>query len=294
MSQALILQLAQELIDDIIDYVFTLGGGHRSMKACALTCKAFHPRSQMHIFSTIKFSSDIGSQGHRNKRIKEFLDILHCSVDIVSYVRAVHLGIWSHDSDWIAEDPLFRKVMALLHESGCRPGELSIEGLDPFIPQAFPNTPHHPTSFNDNIFYPFLAPFITSLRLSTVNNVPPTVIVSCINLTRLKLICTDLNTIDGPTLEKHPIPPYPRIETLEFDRPTGTVKIILDTFADTTALVDLSHLRVLYSTINLQNAAYITKIIKASADYLEEVRLCCSSEYGTCKPWLFFLKRLKV
>ncbi|KAF8885671.1 hypothetical protein CPB84DRAFT_1788112 [Gymnopilus junonius] len=278
MPQAPIHQLAPELTDDIIDVVSALDCRNRCLKACALTCRAFRPRSQMHIFSRINFSSDIGKQGYRDQRIKKLLDILRCSTNIVNYVGAIHLSISSYDSGWIAEDPLFLTLMTRLNELGCRPEEFSTEGLDPFIPQAFPDTPHRPMCFYENVFRPFFAPYITSLRLSTVNNVPPIVISSCINLARLRLICTDLNTTDGQLMLEDS---YPMIETLEFDRPIGAMKTILDDFEDRIALVDLSRLRVLRSTINSQNAPYVRKIIRESADYLEEARFCCSSKYGS-------------
>ncbi|PPQ95275.1 hypothetical protein CVT26_014849 [Gymnopilus dilepis] len=290
MVQAYILQLAQELIDDILDHVFA-NEGLRRMKACALTCKAFRLRSQMHIFSTIKLRSDICKEGQRGERIKGLLNILHSSPDLAKHIYAIHLGIWSFDSAWIAECPPFRELMALLNKFGCRPKELEVEGLDPFVSQSFPDTPHHPTSFEDNIFLPFLAPSIVCLRLFMVNNIPPTVISSCVNLKRLRLVCTELKTRDNTcTLEPYTMTPYPKIDTLEFDRPTGTMMTILDTFEDRSVLVNLTELRVLHSTINVKNAPYVTKIIKASANYLEEVQFCCSSEYGS----LYYLEEDEV
>ena len=46
------LQYQREIVDGIIDYVRGASGGHFStpIKSCALVSKAWHPRSQFHLF----------------------------------------------------------------------------------------------------------------------------------------------------------------------------------------------------------------------------------------------------
>ncbi|PPQ96804.1 hypothetical protein CVT26_006229 [Gymnopilus dilepis] len=270
--------LPQEIIDLILDYVFVLGHDSTTdISTCALICRAFRPRCQMHLFRKVELTSS--ETRNRVERINDFQTILHCSNNIALYVQAIRLTIWSHDSAWLACYSALAALLSQIIELGGCPQELEIEGSDPFIPQAFPER----AALNESASYPFqlITPSITSIRLSAVSNVPPALLSGCPNLTRLRLVCTDVNTLDDHSvLEVDPARSKPQIESLEFDRPTGTMRVVLDTFEKTTAIVDLSRLKVLRSTINRQNIRYIEKIVNASANHLEEIHLRSSSMYG--------------
>ncbi|KAF8907701.1 hypothetical protein CPB84DRAFT_272661 [Gymnopilus junonius] len=118
--------LPQELIDDIIDNVANTTmkfGPQNSLSSCALVCKCFLPRSQMHLFSKIKICATSRTFGNhhkteRSKRTKEFLDILKHRPLITDYIRELHLVVSELDKGYLLDDPNLHSIMEKKQKSG--------------------------------------------------------------------------------------------------------------------------------------------------------------------------------
>ncbi|KDR74633.1 hypothetical protein GALMADRAFT_558969 [Galerina marginata CBS 339.88] len=194
-SFAPFLHLSQEVVDQIIDSLLDTSEpelGRSNFPACALVCRSFRHRSQKHIFHSTTILS-IYSKASCEDRVDSFHGVLQANPRIASYVRRLHLDIDSA-SEWAVDDPVFLQIMKLVTRSwavGMRL-ELSVTGgWDNF--QFTCNR-----TFETRFVKPFVTPFITSLHLEDVFNVPISLIAHCPHLVELKLINVTVEAVRPP------------------------------------------------------------------------------------------------
>ncbi|KAJ7270493.1 hypothetical protein C8J57DRAFT_1716544 [Mycena rebaudengoi] len=114
------MRVPQEIVDEIIDHcamseeerttsVHWHLPGVASLKACALTCRSFLPRSQMHLFATITCDTDTPALFH-------FYRLLSGSPHIGPlYVRSfILVGVNEQSHDILADSILVSRILALL------------------------------------------------------------------------------------------------------------------------------------------------------------------------------------
>jgi hypothetical protein len=230
--------LAQEIIDNIIDWC-SFPRDLKVLKNCALVCRAFLPRSQRHIFVGIRIACEIhqGEIRTGGRRLDELYDILQHSPHIAGYVREIRLVVKDNGS-WVAGNPKFEWIMDHLtrnrvfnrfHIDGHLSGDKIMIG------------PGHLQSFEQCFSQRYIVPFITSLKLYRVKNVPISLLASSSRLKKLSLIRTTLSDI-----ETRPNPNFttlPKLQELFFYRCSDTVSTLLGNPLDgSPPLLDLSQL----------------------------------------------------
>ncbi|KDR83031.1 hypothetical protein GALMADRAFT_206722 [Galerina marginata CBS 339.88] len=270
MPQSHILRLSQEIVDEIVDYFYP-EEDLWTLIALTLTCRAFVSRSQMQIFTTIKFSSDTwrpGHQGARSKRIQRFLDILYAAPYIARYVRGLILTISSFDNDWVAEDAQFIRIMEVIRQSGSCIRNLTIYGW------SFPEKFSDARSLEHNFLQPFIYPFITSLKISRMMSIPRALLASSTNLRDLNISFSDLEPF-GDDLDTYPLHFPPQLQNLEYDPPTGVIEAVINAHCDSDVplIADLSCLRTLRTLTKRENVESLQKIVQIAKTSLEELYL---------------------
>ena len=121
------LQLPQEVVDDIVDYLHQTEG-RQEMRVCSLIHDSFTYRAQYHLFSSIQFSSDSSpGRGRRSQRICLLNEILHRKPYIAEFVRDIHICLSPFDAEWITEDSDILDTLRLLVGLGCTPRKCVVE-----------------------------------------------------------------------------------------------------------------------------------------------------------------------
>ncbi|KAJ7743689.1 hypothetical protein DFH07DRAFT_749811 [Mycena maculata] len=131
--------LPGELVDSIIDLAYA--SSPSSMKACALVCRQWVPRSRHNYFSTISLI-----RNHSTDNVKTFLRLVASPLaTFISSVREVHL---SHRSSYGAPVLSVGDIVALLSRYGvnptsfhlyCQSNRLSVDGAQG---ELFPSLTH--------------------------------------------------------------------------------------------------------------------------------------------------------
>ena len=205
MHPSLVDVLSQDLIDRLIDTVVELVDGDWDQQCClsicASVCQAFLPRSQYHLFSSIKLNEG---------RVQEFYEIIKSKPLIAKRVRALHLVFYDgkYDLDWMINDHKFRYIMTSITHPTTPLYKLKLEG------QRSSGSMVNPQVFLDRVFKPFLARFISSLHIEALARVPIALIDSCVQLTELTLLSTSFK------YGKHRTdPPQHKLRRLEYNNP---------------------------------------------------------------------------
>ncbi|KDR76652.1 hypothetical protein GALMADRAFT_1328522 [Galerina marginata CBS 339.88] len=170
-------QLAQETLDEIVDYVHTFG--FHELATCALIHPSFVPRSQLHLFSTIHIGGVRATK--RRERIKEFRRILKRKPYLVQFVKELRLSVAGTSTVWLTYDKDFIPLLNLLLDLGCAPRKLVIVKA---------NTKWAPGIYDPNVFAKQMArltPSVQSLELGEIEGIPTSFIASCVNLDILVL-----------------------------------------------------------------------------------------------------------
>ncbi|KDR79139.1 hypothetical protein GALMADRAFT_137031 [Galerina marginata CBS 339.88] len=178
--------LYQELIHKTIDQVAAdskdwLG---ENLLQCALVSRAFRPRSQLYMFSSIGIR---GNSTSRQQRIQKLFEIIKQNPNVAHYIEELSLECTGDEYSWITEDATFTAVMAKI-SSARQLRKLTI-GADPHMGDGYDTLRlEHPQPLVDHFFLPFIAPFITSLSFHGLLNLPIDIVASCVNLTDLELL----------------------------------------------------------------------------------------------------------
>ncbi|PPQ95298.1 hypothetical protein CVT26_014872 [Gymnopilus dilepis] len=282
MTQSPILRLFPELIDRIVDHIADFINSEQSLTACALVCRAFHPRSQARLFSSIAFWSDCNPR-YRNRRIKrleDFLSILDSAPHIPLFVHSISLQVYVGHQYSTAENLLFSQLASRLKELGCRPRELRLGS-----PLGSYAIAHQLPNFYINLIQTLIIPSVTSLNIAHAS-IPVTIISSCSHLRSLTVVDRGITTTKNSRVEStdpditHS--PGPKIESLEYYQPEwSSTNRVLSAVVGNPAILNLSHLRTLRTSVASRNAALLMKIIGLCANHLEEVHLVPSSRYSS-------------
>ncbi|KAF8908654.1 hypothetical protein CPB84DRAFT_1843538 [Gymnopilus junonius] len=262
-------ELPQELIDRIIDHVaaeFEDWPGE-NLSQCALVSRSFRLRSQMYIFLSMVIRG--GSQ-RRKEMIKDFLDIIQCNHNIAHYVEELRIDYTAHDHSWIAQDADFVAVMEKISE---RPLRKLIFAADLKTNDTCETLPFEPPKpLLDHFFLPFITPFITSLSLRQLLDVPIDALTTCVNLTDLELLHVELKLPEeGEISRSRPL----KLQRLVHRLAQGALHALLELTSDgSSAALDVSQLRsfTVY-TDELGGLQFEQEIIDISCGTLEELYL---------------------
>ncbi|KAF8972014.1 hypothetical protein BDZ97DRAFT_2070656 [Flammula alnicola] len=229
------------------------------LQTCALLCRAFLPRSQHHLFSSIKLTAG---------RVHEFYEILQRTPSIAGAVRTLHLVFYDGRCDWMVDGGgaefvyILTSITQPTTSTSTLLCKLKLEGQRPSGSSI-----KSPQLFLERVFKPFLARFITSLHIETLANVPIDVIDSCVRLTELALVCASLKYGHTHT-HTQSSPPRHKLRRLEYTD-SGPVKQLT---TQTRSRLDLSELRSLYVHMDsLSEATFEQWVIDESAGALEEL-----------------------
>lgn len=298
-------RLAQEIIDNIIDFCST-PKDLKILKVLSLVCRAFLPRSQRHIFVGIRIACAIhqGEIKTGGKRLDELYDILQHSPHIAGYVREIRLVVKDNDS-WAAGNPKFEWIMDHLTRNRVFNRfhiDCHLSGDKVMI------APGHLPSFEQCFSQRYIVPFITSLKLYRVKNIPIGLLLSSPGLQKLSLIRTTLGDMPNPpppnNLHHNNATPLPKLQALFFYRSSDTVTALLGNPQNgSPPLLDLSHLYTLsVNQDSLEDINCAIRIIQITSRSLRQINfihrnsngnVICVSVYNKLTLTLtsFFLKK---
>lgn len=279
--------LAQEIIDNIIDWCSS-PRDLKILKSCALVCRAFLPRSQRHIFASIRMPCALqqGKIRTGGRQIDELYDILKRSPHIAGYVREIRLVVKDHDS-WSAGNPKFEWIMDQLTGNAVFDrfhfdGHLSTDKV--MI------APDHFQSFEQCFSQRYIVPFIRTLKLYRVKNVPISLLASSSRLRKLSLIRTTLGDIETwkPTLNNTTLP---KLHEIYLHRCTDAVAALLGNPQNgSPPLLDLSHLYTLsVSQDSLEDIRCAIRVIEVTSRSLRQINLTHRNSNGMSHFFFFFL-----
>ena len=284
MPEVPISQLSQELVDKIIDDLAESLEGlrvHRwhDLSHCSLVCKSFLPRSQYHIFRTIKIQSE-GAFEHELciKRCEELGRILTQSPHIGIYVQELHLEIQPNDKICLHQTPSFLQAINQLSQAHHPLDKLTLGAL--FSPCQL----GEPQGFLDAFTRLFISPFITSLHIHGINNTPIRMIQECVNLSALTLSGAGLEC-DSRSNPSRQYVPRPRLRSLKYFESHGAIEKLTGK-GFTYHPIHLSTLRALtIYTNHVKDILCMQSIIRAT-DSLEELYL--ETQDNICIPPRYF------
>ena len=265
-------RLAQEIIDNIIDCCSS-PRDLKVLKVLSLVCRAFLPRSQRHIFVGIRIACAIhqGEIKTGGRRLDELYDILQHSPHIAGYVREIRLVVKDNDS-WSAGNPKFEWIMDHLTRNRVFNRfhiDCHLSGDKVMI------APGHLPSFEQSFSQRYIVPFITSLKLYRVKNIPISLLVSSPGLQKLSLIRTTLGDMPNnpPNLNNNNTATLPKLQALFFYRSSDIVTALLGNPQNgSPPLLDLSHLYTLsVNQDSLEDVQCATRIIQLTSRSLRQI-----------------------
>ena len=271
-----ILRLSQEIIDEIIDHV----PKHKDLMSLSLVCQALRPRCEKHLFTSIRFSNIASSWSRKTGRFKfkDFIDILFRKPYIAGYIRELHLGVgYGRDPELTVEDPGFLKIMDLIGESanGFRIKRVELAGSRTGPTRKIAN----PRRFAESLCAPFTTPFLSSLCIKDLDDVPITLVTGCPNLKSLDLIRT---TFGGPDLVNinSASQSYPQLQRLGFHRCTQGIDTLMQRqVLESHPFLNLSKLKIITTDRTwIDNVVALTGLLQVSSGSLEELHL----KFGEC------------
>jgi len=188
-------QLSPDIIESIIDFVAQNsarnwnGSLGKDILNCALVSQTFRHRAQFHIFEAVYIRHE---PKYRIERLQNLKNLIKTNPDISLSVQELFLECRGLQCAWISEDPTFLNVMESITRNGRPLRKLTLEA-DKFIDDGY-GTMRIPDfqPLLERFFRPFILPFITSLVLDRLENVPIEVITGCSQLVDLELLHVEL------------------------------------------------------------------------------------------------------
>ncbi|CAA7261170.1 unnamed protein product [Cyclocybe aegerita] len=202
MRKGPIYRLPQELIDEVVDCVYSDlsddndGALLSHHVACPLVCRFFTQRSQMHVFHAIKVGTYREDRSEeRARRIQRLKRILKRNRRLISYIIRLTIEI-PQDNEWLGTDKTFLDVIKTIVNKDHSLQALSLWGSYGHLV--------NPSAVLNSFFAPFILPSITSLELRCIPAFPLSIIARC---TQLKtLIVSNLTLSRSPVELSPPIP----------------------------------------------------------------------------------------
>ncbi|KAF8803321.1 hypothetical protein BYT27DRAFT_7260356 [Phlegmacium glaucopus] len=252
--------LCQELIDLIIDHLADSG------QHCPIVSRSFRRRSQQNRFESIVIKGDT------QNRVQNLFTIIQHNPDIARYIQELTLECTGFTYSWIGEDPLFIAIMDKISTSGTPIRKLTIradadenDGYETLMLKD-------PKPLLDHFFLPFISPFITSLTLERLENVPIEVVESCVHLTHLELL--HVRWAEGERRNSSQSHHRLKLRHLahRLSRPELKKLFNPSSSSSSSSSLDLSHLKsfIVY-TDELRDLEFENQIIDISRESLEEI-----------------------
>lgn len=138
------------------------------------------------------------------------------SPHIATYIQELHLEVRSDDNIWIHRNPSFLKAMDQLLRGNRSLEKLTLSG------RGWPQQLADPQGFLDGFGRPFISPFVTSLHIKGMHNVPIRMIQECLNLSDLILSGADLECDSRSNPSRHHVP-RPRLRRLQYFESHGAI-----------------------------------------------------------------------
>ncbi|KIM35657.1 hypothetical protein M413DRAFT_32317 [Hebeloma cylindrosporum] len=257
-----------EIIDEVIDMIaceFEHDWHFKQelMKKCSLACKAFLHRSQQHLFSCIEIKSGFDCDNEKRAQMCQRLNnLLKQTPYFADYIRELHLRLPAKNNEWVSHDPTFLSIMDCISKSKNALQTLSFTG------GRMTTKLQDPGAFTGRFSSRFVSPYISSLRIHWLSNIPIEILEACANLTRLELLDADFECSTRSAWEGHKS--LPRLQTLAYSHSNSAVDKLLGKDLTSRPPVDLSTLR----TLNVQmweaaDMQYAQEVLDVSYPSLE-------------------------
>lgn len=188
--------LSQELVDEIIDFLYlhakethwSHGNHYHYLSNCALVCRSFVARSQMHLFSQITLPAQPGSRKLRAgdySRISSLLAILDKNPSLANHIQQLRLVLPAGHTSWMYYTP---EMLPLMNKINSTPVPLRTLCIDTATRFQIPSA----ASFRKVIDFweRTIAPYITTIRIERVTELPPNLLTMCPHLRDLTLLYT--------------------------------------------------------------------------------------------------------
>ena len=267
--------LPQEIIDNIID-CSALPRDLKVLKNYALVCRAFLPRAQRHIFVGVRIFCAIqqGKIRTGGRRLDELYDILHHSPHIAGYVREIRLVVKDNGS-WVVGNPKFEWIVDKL----TRNTVFNRFHFDGHLSNDKSLVPNHFQSFENSFSQPYIVPFITSLKLYRIKNIPISLLVNSLRLKKLTLVRATLGDVEtrGARFTN-----LPQLQELYFHRCTDMITTLLGNPQNgSPPLIDLTQLHTLsVNQDSLEDVQCAMRIIEATAGSLKQLNFIHRNSNG--------------
>ncbi|KAF8962072.1 hypothetical protein BDZ97DRAFT_1155727 [Flammula alnicola] len=287
MSQAPFLTLPQELIDEIVDCIsdsnYDWGNKPNILRACASVCRSFRPRAQTRLFSQLRFwACDAKQLAGKVDRLDA---VLHDNPHLASHVRSLCFEVQS-STIAIFHYPVLFCIVSMITQATSQlglPSKTIIHGHGQSSDYG-----SHPSQFCDNralnaqLVQPFLAPYITSMELCGLTNVPIELVTSCRSLRKLELCDVTLEASDREAIDPML---RPRLDEFTFKEcGHDTIRYLVDYYLDFRYLLRLES-----SGDPIEDSDDLRYILDVCADSLEELSLTCSELFTDYPPFDFAL-----
>lgn len=275
MSSEGLRQFSQELIDEIIDFlalhveepVWPYQKRRSHLSNCALVCRSFLPRSQMHLFSHITLPAMPGSRQLRvgdYSRISSLLTVLDQRPSLANHIQELCLILPGGHTSWMYYTPEMLELMERINSTRIPLRKLQISTSPTDISFKIPSITSHLNLIE--YWKKAIAPYVTAICIENVTAVPPELIAMCTHLRDLTMLFT---TVRQPTKclnseELWSTPP--RIEQLEYNLIENSHDNVLTMFDSDTSVFDFSCLRhfTTYAHSSVENNILIQKIVNSS------------------------------
>jgi len=209
-------QLSPDIIESIIDFVAQNsarnwnGSLGKDILNCALVNQTFRHRAQFHIFEAVYIRHE---PKYRIERLQNLKDLIKTNPDISLSVQQLFLECRGLEYAWIGEDPTFLNIMESITGNGRPLRKLTLEA-DEYIDDGY-GTMRIPDfqPLLERFFRPFILPFITTLVLDRLENVPIEVIAGCPQLVDLELLHVELVETSEGAVTFHSRPALKRLAT---------------------------------------------------------------------------------
>ncbi|KAF8803312.1 hypothetical protein BYT27DRAFT_7260342 [Phlegmacium glaucopus] len=189
--------------------------------------------------------------------------------DIARYIQELTLECTGFIYSWICMSSLFIDVMNMISTSDRPICKLTIRADADDGYRALMGD--DPKPLLDCFFLPFISPFITSLTLNQLENIPIEVVESCIHLTHLELLHVEWAVGERRNSSQSHHRLKLRHLAHRLSRPE-LKKLLNPSSSSSSSSLDLSHLKsfIVY-TDKLHNLKFKNQIIDLSCDSLKEL-----------------------
>ncbi|KAJ3496617.1 hypothetical protein NLJ89_g10461 [Agrocybe chaxingu] len=257
--------LVQDMFDEILDYSYDPDariGSLIEMQAWSSVCRSFRSRYQKHAYSLIKIDKK------DRERTTLLLDIFEEIPYVVRHVFELQLELDEEGRAWFVEDQDFLSIMAYIYQPGYSFKRLTLSSY--FGQSSLQDV----SKIKEAFWKPYISANVTSLSLSSIDDIPLSFFASCVNLRDLKL--SRIST--ASTISANP-ENCPSIQTLQCDFPNPAIASFLRGASVHPPCVDFSLLRTLKTTLNdWEEMQEAQELVNNISRRLEEIYISIAEE----------------